>query len=417
LKLINAMKVLFMFGGLPHYYNSVLNKLNKINGLEIVVVVPGIKSSTLGAGVFERKEGIEFRLIRAEEYKAWYGKPMLKGFAKILKRENPDIVVTIWPYVLGVIFDPLLFFQIKLKNIKLIFKEIPFGIPKFNDSLRFYFNDNVYSEESHEEIKYSKNLANYVKIISLSLLRLIYYNLCNAHVNYIEEAYDILGSYGVKKEKIFITYNSPDTDALLKAKEEADKQAYILPANRFRITHIGRLVSWKRVDLLLNAAFAMKYRFPAIEVLIIGDGPKRNELEALADSLGISENVKFIGAVYDPVLLGRYYKVSSIYVLAGMGGLSINEAMIYGKPVVCSVADGTEKKLVRDNFNGKYFEKGNLEDLVEKLDFLLSNPKIIEDMGKNSEKIIREEINIHTVIKGYIRAFNYVTKNKFQLNY
>jgi len=100
-----------------------------------------------------------------------------------------------------------------------------------------------------------------------------------------------------------------------------------------------------------------------------------------------------------------------------MGGLSINEAMIYGKPVVCSVADGTEKKLVRDNFNGKYFEKGNLEDLVEKLDFLLSNPKIIEDMGKNSEKIIREEINIHTVIKGYIRAFNYVTKNKFQLNY
>jgi glycosyltransferase involved in cell wall biosynthesis len=204
---------------------------------------------------------------------------------------------------------------------------------------------------------------------------------------------------------------------LLKAKDEADLQENILPANRFRIIHVGRLVSWKRVDLILNAAAALKYRFPAIEVLIIGDGPKRNELEKLAESLGITENVRFIGAVYDPVLLGRYYKASSVYVLAGMGGLSINEAMIYGKPVICSAADGTEKKLVRDNFNGKYFEKGNLENLVEKIDFLLCNPKLIEDMGKNSQKIILEEVNIHTVITGYIRAFNYVTRNKYQLNY
>ena len=81
------MKVLFMFGGLPHYYNNILNRLNRVNGLEVVVVVPEVKSSTLGAGVFEKTEGLEFRLIKCEEYKAWYGKPMIKKFLNILKKE------------------------------------------------------------------------------------------------------------------------------------------------------------------------------------------------------------------------------------------------------------------------------------------------------------------------------------------
>jgi hypothetical protein len=38
-------------------------------------------------------------------------------------------------------------------------------------------------------------------------------------------------------------------------------------------------------------------------------------------------------------------------------------------------------------------------------------------MGKRSEEIIRKEVNIHTVIKGYVEAFNYVTQNKYQLQY
>ena len=47
------MKVLFTFGGLPHYYNYVLSRLNNISGLEIVVIVPEAKSETIGKGVYQ----------------------------------------------------------------------------------------------------------------------------------------------------------------------------------------------------------------------------------------------------------------------------------------------------------------------------------------------------------------------------
>jgi glycosyltransferase involved in cell wall biosynthesis len=95
-------------------------------------------------------------------------------------------------------------------------------------------------------------------------------------------------------------------------------------------------------------------------------------------------------------------------VLAGMGGLSINDAMIFGLPVVCSVCDGTEKKLVKEGVNGVFFEEGNQEDLAEKIIYLLNHPSLIGEMGVRSTQIIQNEINIHTVLKGYLDCFSYV---------
>ena len=91
-----------------------------------------------------------------------------------------------------------------------------------------------------------------------------------------------------------------------------------------------------------------------------------------------------------------------------MGGLSINEAMCFSKPIICSVCDGTEKHLVLDEYNGKYFEEDNESDLTNKIIYLLSDQHKLKIMGENSEKIIIDKININTVVNGYSNAFNYV---------
>jgi glycosyltransferase involved in cell wall biosynthesis len=168
------------------------------------------------------------------------------------------------------------------------------------------------------------------------------------------------------------------------------------------------LVKWKRVDLLINVIAVLKNKFPRIELVVIGTGPEKTELENLAKSLKLENNIKFIGGVYKAKELGQYLSASSIYILAGMGGLSINDAMCFGKPVICSVCDGTEKKLVRNNYNGFIFKEGDLDDLASKIDYLFSNPEKITQMGLNSERIIKDEVNIHTVINGYVRAFEYI---------
>lgn len=236
------MKVLFTFGGLPHYYNYVLSKLNDVKDLSIYVITPESKGETLGKGVFQSTKGINFNLIKTTEYKSWYGKVFLKNLSKFVKDIKPDVLVIIWPYVISLLFRPLFLYSLKKNRIKIIYKSIPFGVPKFKDGLTFK------SKIINEEGVLQKGLAHNINIFFLTLMRKIYLNIIDAHVNYVEDAYDILGSYGVPNEKIFITYNSPNTDILLDAKKGIEKSEPILPENFYRIVHVGRLVRWKKVD-------------------------------------------------------------------------------------------------------------------------------------------------------------------------
>jgi glycosyltransferase involved in cell wall biosynthesis len=80
--------------------------------------------------------------------------------------------------------------------------------------------------------------------------------------------------------------------------------------------------------------------------------------------------------------------------------------MCFEKPIICSVCDGTEKDLVREGFNGMYFKEGDAGDLANKIKYLFDNPTIVKQMGLNSLSIIKNEININTVVERYRVAFN-----------
>jgi len=181
--------------------------------------------------------------------------------------------------------------------------------------------------------------------------------------------------------------------------------------------HIGRLVKWKKVHLLIEAFAKLHRQFPDAELLIIGSGPEQENLQLQAQNLGIAEKVIFLGAIHDYLSLGKHLLASTVYVLAGAGGLSLNDAMGFGLPVICSVADGTEKDLVLPHETGLYFKEDDTNDLAEKIAYFFANPDIAKEIGKNAEKLIRTKINIHTVAANFVACFNAVTQNRYSLRY
>jgi glycosyltransferase involved in cell wall biosynthesis len=223
----------------------------------------------------------------------------------------------------------------------------------------------------------------------------------------VEEGREVYGSYGVPPERTFVTFNSPDTDRLLAARDQIQREG-APRKNLQRLIHVGRLIAWKRVDLLLRALAGLCVDYPDIEVAVVGSGPQEKEWRELAADLGVAARVSFLGGVYDPVELGRELMRSGIFVLAGMGGLALNDAMCFGLPVVCSVCDGTEKRLVEEGVNGLFFREGDAGDLEAKLRLLLESPDRCEEMGRRSLEKIRNEVNIHTVVERYVEAFEYV---------
>jgi glycosyltransferase involved in cell wall biosynthesis len=407
------LKVLFINNGTAHYYNLVLNKLNEVPGIDLTLIVPAKKSEDIGEGVYQTREGVHFKIIELDEYKIFGVFPSFRGLGRLFLRERPDIVITADTYIFAFLFDISVVAARKRFNIKLIMKSIPFRLPLYAEARR-------QAKDNTTGISVFPALLNalFMKLRVLTLLRTadlrlrkFAYNLTDAHVNYVDEAYAVYGSYGVPPDKIFITRNSPDTDALFAVRESLESADPILPPCEHRLIHVGRLVAWKRVDMLLRAFASVKKRYSGAELLIIGTGPEASKLKDLSAELNINNAVRFLGGVYDPQLLGGYFMSSTVYVLAGMGGLSINEAMCFGLPIICSVGDGTEKMLVRDGINGTYFKDGDENDLADKILYLLDHPEPRREMGIRSTEIIRDEINIHTVIDGYTKAFAFVLGN------
>jgi glycosyltransferase involved in cell wall biosynthesis len=393
---------------LTYYYNLVLSKLNTVPGVDLTVIVPSRVSEHIGDGVYQTKEGANFRIVELEEYKQFGLYTAFKGMVKILLKEKPVVIIAPEEYLYAFLLSTPLVILKRMLGFKIIMKSIPFQVPLYENARSEIMKINA---QRNGGFVLRSVLSRLIRLLKLRLRRALF-NLPEAHVNYIDDASEIYGSYGVAREKIFVTRNSPDTDILFSVRKSLELSSNMFQKNDHRIVHLSRLVAWKRVDLLIKAFARIKKSFTDADMLVIGNGPERESLERTSAELGVSKDVKFLGGVYDPYILGKHLMSSSVYVLAGMGGLSINEAMCFGLPVICSVCDGTEKILVRDGFNGKYFKDNDEDDLVEKIVYLFENPELRKSMGTNSTNIIRDEVNINTVINGYVRAFQYVTGEK-----
>jgi glycosyltransferase involved in cell wall biosynthesis len=245
----------------------------------------------------------------------------------------------------------------------------------------------------------------------LNQVRKKYYRLVDATMIYASHGFQIHESFGIKRDHIFLTYNTPDTELIAKIRKNLIKQGAGV-SNPRRILHLGRLVKWKRVDLIIEAVALLSETYDNIELCIIGSGPEEENLKALAGRKAPGVKITFAGAIYDAETLAREILSSAIYVLGGMGGLSINEAMAYGKPVICSRCDGTERDLIQDQFNGLFFREGDAAHLASKIEILLKDPEKGRTMGENGRSVIEEKINLKTVSQRFTDCFDFLMQSK-----
>ncbi|MDX1905187.1 MAG: glycosyltransferase family 4 protein [Thermonemataceae bacterium] len=410
------MKVIFLLGAMPHYLLALLNILSKVPNLQIVVVLPDKKSKSVGEGVYESYENIFFKMVKLREVSTFlFKKPYFSGLYSVIEQEKPDVLMLGWPYILGYLLDWRLRLLMKKRKIKLIYRSIPYQLPFYNEAMKYYTYKGFF-DENMNHIK-ADTLLKKLKYKFLIFLNKYYFNLVDLHLNYATTAYKILESYGVAKEKIVVSYNSGDTDELLRAKDIIKNIPEKLEYSPYRVIHVGRLIKWKKVDMLIRVIADLSKVYPDIELIVIGSGPEERKLKELTLELGLEKKVNFVGAIHNAEKLGIYLQASAVYVLAGVGGLSINDAMIFGKPVICSEADGTEKDLVLDGKTGFIFENNNREDLSKKIAYCFDNQKYTIEMGKNAESLIMNKINIHTVASKFVEAFNKVTAYKYNLKY
>ena len=108
----------------------------------------------------------------------------------------------------------------------------------------------------------SKGFLFHIKQWGIMQIRRYCYKRADGALAYSSLGKNLIPTYGIREENVFVTYNTGDSETLLCEKERVRQEPSILPVNSRRIIHVGRLVKWKRVDLLIDAFSNVIKEFP-----------------------------------------------------------------------------------------------------------------------------------------------------------
>lgn len=217
----------------------------------------------------------------------------------------------------------------------------------------------------------------------------------DALIAYSQQGAEEYARLGFSDKRIFVAPNAVTPRPVHAAPERPAE----FVGGRPVILFVGRLQARKRVDALMRACAALPQREQP-DLWVVGDGPERTALESLAAE--VFPRAHFYGAVHGSDLAPLFSR-ADLFVLPGTGGLAVQEAMSYALPVVVAEADGTQSNLVRPE-NGWVIPAGDDNALRIALQTALKEPPRLREMGRESFRIVSEEINLEAMAAVFARA-------------
>ena len=195
---------------------------------------------------------------------------------------------------------------------------------------------------------------------------------------------------------------------------QAKRHALGIADSDFVMINLGRLGTEKNIDELIRYYAKVKKTVPNLRFLIVGGGPAREELEALASSLGVLGGVVFAGMV-DPSEVQKYYQLGDLFVSASTSetqGLTYIEASANGLPLLCR-EDPCLDEILLGGENGYTYV--NCADFKRKLEKMVADREWCERAGHRSEEIAAkfDKVNFgNSVEKLYLAVLKCKKKKK-----
>ena len=153
------------------------------------------------------------------------------------------------------------------------------------------------------------------------------------------------------------------------------------------LLYLGRLKAYKKVEFILEAIALLSSKGVDCRLLVAGDGDYRGHLERFSKDLGINSRVTFLGYVTETKKIELLRKAWLHILTSSKEGWGITnlEAAACETPTVASDSPGLRDSVVHGR-TGFLVPHGNIEALADRINELLKNNELRENMGKNSRK-------------------------------
>ena len=195
---------------------------------------------------------------------------------------------------------------------------------------------------------------------------------------------------GVEPNRVEVVYPGCDSAHFSPRPVNAELRRRLL-GDRARdrvILTTGNLVARKGHDMVIRSLTAVRARFPDATYLVVGDGPYRGELEALAVAQGVREHVVFAGQATDEEL-PEVYALADLFVMASREnesdvegfGIVFLEAAACGKPVVGGRSGGIPEAVVHGE-TGWLVDPSDSAQIAEAIVRVLADRESASRMGE-----------------------------------
>ena len=209
------------------------------------------------------------------------------------------------------------------------------------------------------------------------LIRSWLFRLSRGLLLYGDHAKQLLISKGIAADRLHVVYNSLDDYEQAAVSEritpedcEMFRRSLGIGSQERLICFTGRLQPVKRLPWLLQALHLVVQQGRNVHLVLVGEGSERPMLESLAEELGLTGLVHFLGAMYGESRLGLVLSAGDLAVVPSGAGLSVMHALGYGTPVL--LHDKVEEhfpewEAVKEAETGWFYRYDDLSDCAEKI--------------------------------------------------
>ena len=233
-----------------------------------------------------------------------------------------------------------------------------------------------------------------IHAMHLSMWDLEVHRLAGTHLCFVSEAARAHAlAVGVQPARIRVIRNGVDVGRF--TPRTAPRASSAAPV----VGYVGRLSPEKHPAMFLRAAARIHAAMPGARFVVVGDGPLRKELEALAATLGIHAFVTFAGECTD--MPARYRALDLMLLTSWHEGtpLAILEALASGVPVIATDVGGVAELIVAGT-TGALVPPGDDARMAERACEMLASLDVLVRMGERG----REHVRAHFSLDAQVRA-------------
>ncbi|MBR2659620.1 glycosyltransferase [Candidatus Saccharibacteria bacterium] len=179
---------------------------------------------------------------------------------------------------------------------------------------------------------------------------------------------------------------------------EAVLSKYKIDAKKPRVVYVGRVDPEKSISNVIKAFSLVLSKVPEAEMLVVGEGIDKINLESLVADMGLSKKIRFLGKIMLPDLV-EIYRCGTLFATASeteTQGIVLIEAAAVGLPLV-AVNAGAVGELCQNRKNGALCQPGDVTGISRAMVKILTDKKIAKEYSKASIEIAKKHDINHTL--------------------